>query len=61
MEEKIIGDLFIKRFLDVPVSFVGFDHSTHGLDRDRVGSNLFDACHHYILAQARKQGLWGGR
>ena len=59
MEEKIMGDLFIKRFLDVPVSFIGIDHSTLGLDRERVGSNLFDACHHYILAQAKQQGLWG--
>jgi len=59
MEERIIGDLFLKRFIDVPVSFTGFDHSTIGLDRDRLGSALFDACHHHILAQAKQQGLWG--
>jgi hypothetical protein len=59
MEEKILGDLFIKRFLGVPANFFGFDHSTIGLDRERMGSDLFDACHHYIVAQARKQGLWG--
>lgn len=56
MEEKIMGDLFIKRFLGLPVKFTGFDHSTIGLDRDRVGSELFDACHHQILAQAKRKG-----
>lgn len=59
MEERVIGDLFIKRFLGLPVSFMGFDHSTIGLDRDRMGAALFDACHHRILAQAKQQGLWG--
>jgi len=59
MEERVIGDLFIKRFLGLPVSFMGFDHSTIGLDRDRMGSALFDACHHHILAQAKQMGLWG--
>src|SRR5690606_14517688 len=59
MEERVIGDLFIKRFLGLPVSFMGFDHSTIGLDRDRMGSALFDACHHHILAQAKQNGLWG--
>ncbi|MCX7773768.1 MAG: transposase [Clostridia bacterium] len=59
MEERVIGDLFIKRFLGLPVAFTGFDHSTIGLDRERMGSVLFDACHHYILAQAKQKGLWG--
>lgn len=59
MEERVIGDLFIKRFLGLPVSFIGFDHSTIGLDRERMGSALFDACHHYVLAQAKQIGLWG--
>jgi hypothetical protein len=59
MEERVMGDLFIKRFLGLPVSFMGFDHSTIGLDRDRMGSALFDACHHHILAQAKQKGLWG--
>jgi hypothetical protein len=59
MEERVIGDLFIKRFLGLPVKFTGFDHSTIGLDRDRVGSDLFNACHHFILAQAKQKGLWG--
>jgi Transposase DDE domain/Transposase domain (DUF772) len=59
VEEKVIGDLFIKRFLGLPVDFIGFDHSTAGLDRDRMGAELFDACHHHILAQAKQQGLWG--
>lgn len=59
MEERVIGDLFIKRFLGLPVSFIGFDHSTIGLDRERMGSSLFDACHHHILAQAKQKGLWG--
>ncbi|WP_281937262.1 transposase [Paenibacillus tyrfis] len=59
MEERVIGDLFIKRFLGLPVSFIGFDHSTIGLDQERMGSALFDACHHHILAQAKQKGLWG--
>lgn len=59
MEERVIGDLFIKRFLGLPVAFTGFDHSTLGLDRNRMGSELFDACHHHILAQAKQKGLWG--
>jgi hypothetical protein len=59
MEERVIGDLFIKRFLGLPVNFIGFDHSTIGLDRERMGSALFDACHHHILAQAKQKGLWG--
>lgn len=59
MEERVIGDLFIKRFLGLPVSFTGFDHSTIGLDRERMGAALFDACHHHILAQAKQKGLWG--
>lgn len=59
MEERVIGDLFIKRFLGLPVSFIGFDHSTIALDRERMGSALFDACHHQILAQAKQKGLWG--
>ncbi|MFB9279672.1 transposase, partial [Cohnella cellulosilytica] len=37
-EEKIIGDLFMKRFLELPVDFFGFDHSTIGLDRTRMGT-----------------------
>lgn len=59
MEERVIGDLFIKRFLGLPVSFTGFDHSTIGLDRERMGAALFDVCHHHILAQAKQKGLWG--
>lgn len=58
-EEKIIGDLFIKRFLQLPVDFVGFDHSTIGLDRTRMGVAMFRACHLYILAQMYQHGLWG--
>lgn len=59
MEEAILYHLHLKRFLGVPVAFNGFDHSTLGLDRDRMGSALFDACHHHILSQALAQGLWG--
>lgn len=59
MEERVIGDLFIKRFLGLPVAFNGFDHSTIGLDRERMGADLFNACHHHILAQAKQKGLWG--
>ena len=60
-EEKIIGDLFIKRFLQLPVDFIGFDHSTIGLDRSRMGTAMFRACHLYILAQMYHHGLWGDR
>ncbi|WP_236344138.1 transposase, partial [Paenibacillus plantiphilus] len=60
-EEKIIGDLFIKRFLGLPVDFFGFDHSTIGLDRDRMGSFLLQACHLYILSQMLELGLWGDK
>ncbi|RAV02753.1 transposase [Paenibacillus sp. YN15] len=59
VEEKIIGDLFIKRFLGVSVEFFGLDHSTIALDRDRLGPHLFQACHLYILAQLYSLGLWG--
>jgi IS5 family transposase len=59
MEEAILYHLHLKRFLGVPVAFNGFDHSTLGLDRDRMGSDLFDACHHHILSQALSKGLWG--
>jgi hypothetical protein len=58
-EEKIMGDLFIKRFLGLPVDFFGFDHSTIGLDRSRMGAAMFHACHLYILAQMYSHGLWG--
>jgi hypothetical protein len=61
VEEKVIGDLFIKRFLGLPVTFTGLDHSTLGLDRDRMGSQLFNACHHHILAQAKQKGIWGDK
>ena len=59
VEEKIIGDLFIKRFLGLPVDFFGFDHSTIGLDRSRMGVAMFKACHFYILAQMYSRGLFG--
>lgn len=61
VEEKIIGDLFIKRFLGLPVDFFGFDHSTIGLDRSRMGTAMFQACHLYILAQMHSLGLWGDK
>lgn len=60
-EEKIIGDLFIKRFLGLSVDFFGFDHSTIALDRSRMGHAMFQACHLYILAQMLSLGLWGDR
>jgi hypothetical protein len=59
MEEKIMGDLFIKRFLGLPVDFFGFDHSTIALDRDRLGVALFQACHFHILSQMQALGFWG--
>lgn len=61
LEDQMIYNIAIKRFLGVPMSFAGFDHSTVGLDRDRMGPLLFHACFHYILAQAKAKGLWGGR
>ena len=61
VEEKIISDLFIKRFLHVPVNFFGFDHSTIGRDRSRMGEVMFHACHLYILAQMYSHGLWGDK
>lgn len=61
VEEKIMGDLFIKRFLGLPVEFFGFDHSTIGLDRSRMGEEMFRACHFYILAQLYSRGLWGDK
>ncbi|RAV01223.1 transposase [Paenibacillus sp. YN15] len=61
VEEKVIGDLFIKRFLGLPVEFFGFDHSTIALDRDRMGLSLFHSCHLYILAQMHQLGLWGDK
>lgn len=61
IEEAILGNIFYKRFLGLPVDFAGFDHSTVGLDRSRMGAELFDACHHHILAQAKQMGLWGGK
>lgn len=60
-EEKVIGDLFIKRFLGVPVEFFGMDHSTIALDRDRMGLSLFQSCHLYILAQMHALKLWGDK
>jgi hypothetical protein len=61
VEEKIIGDLFIKRFLGLNVDFFGFDHSTIGLDRNRMGHWMFQACHMYVLAQMLCLGLWGDK
>lgn len=58
-EVAVMYHLHLKHFMGVPVTFTGFDHSTLGLDRDRLGSDLFDACHHHILAQALAKGLWG--
>ncbi|QQE77337.1 IS1182 family transposase [Alicyclobacillus sp. SO9] len=59
MELKIVGDIFIKRFLGVPVSLAKFDHSTIALDRSRLGADIFHACHMNILAQALNHGMWG--
>jgi hypothetical protein len=59
MELRLMYDIGIKRFIGVPLSFIGLDHSTLGLDRDRMGSELFHACFHYILAQALQHKLWG--
>ena len=59
MELKIVGDIFIKRFLGVPISLAKFDHSTIALDRSRLGADIFHACHVNILAQALNLGMWG--
>lgn len=59
MELKIIGDIFVKRFLGLPVDHSKFDHSTIALDRDRLGAEMFHACHVFILAQALEKRLFG--
>lgn len=59
IEVRLMFDIAIKRFVGVPLSFTGFDHSTMGLNRDRMGDQLFHACFHYVLAQAKARGLWG--
>jgi hypothetical protein len=59
LEVRLTFDMAIKRFIGVPLSFKGLDHSTLGLDRERMGDGLFHACFHYILAQAKAHGLWG--
>lgn len=59
MELKIIGDIFVKRFLGLPITHSHLDHSTIGLDRNRLGAEMFHACHVFILAQALDNGLWG--
>jgi hypothetical protein len=59
MEQKIIGDIYIKRFLGLPITHAKFNHSTIRLDRDRLGAEMFHVCHVYILAQALAQGLCG--
>lgn len=59
MELKVVGDIFIKRFLGLPITLSKFDHSTIALDRGRLGDELFHACHMYILAQAVSLGIWG--
>ncbi len=41
MELKIIGDIFVKRFLRLPITHAKFDHSTIGLDRGRLGTEMF--------------------
>ncbi|NQX69960.1 transposase, partial [Paenibacillus alba] len=60
MEIRLMFDMAIKRFVGIPFAFNGFDHSTIAFDRDRMGDELFHACFHYILAQARQLGLWKG-
>ena len=59
MELKVIGDIFVKRFLGLPVEHSKFDHSTIALDRDRLGAEMFHACHVFILVQALERGLFG--
>ncbi|MFD0717714.1 transposase, partial [Paenibacillus sp. GCM10027626] len=59
LEIRLMFDIAIKKFIGVPLSFTGLDHSTLGLDRNRMGDTLFHACFHYVLAQAKSYGLWG--
>ncbi|MCY9668514.1 transposase [Paenibacillus alginolyticus] len=61
IEVRLMFDMAIKRFLGVPLSFTGLDHSTLGLDRDRMGDQLIHACFHYVLAQTKARGLWGAK
>jgi hypothetical protein len=53
MEVRLMFDIAIKRFVGVPMAFAGFDHSTLGLNRERMGDRLFHACFHYVLAQLK--------
>lgn len=59
MEEAMAFDISIKRFLGLPIAHKGLDHSTVALDRERLGGDLFEACHQHILAQALDRKLWG--
>lgn len=59
LELRLMFDIAIKKFVGVPLSFTGLDHSTLALDRERMGDGLFHACFHYVLAQAKRYGLWG--
>lgn len=59
IEHATIFDISVKRFLGLPIAHKGLDHSTISLDRERLGGDLFEACHQHILAQALDRKLWG--
>lgn len=57
LEERLNFDLSWKRFVGFPAGYFGYDHSTLGLFRDRIGAEGYKAIHNYILAQIVDRGL----
>lgn len=57
IEERLNFDLSWKMFVGFPAGFFGYDHSTLGLFRDRIGVEGYKSIHNYILAQVVDQGL----
>ena len=57
LEERLNFDLSWKKFVGLPAGFFGYDHSTLGLFRDRIGVDGYKAIHNYILAQIVDRGL----
>ena len=57
LEERLNFDLSWKMFVGFPAGFFGYDHSTLGLFRDRIGVEGYKSIHNYILAQVIDRGL----
>ena len=56
LEERLNFDLSWKKFIGLPAGFFGYDHSTLGMFRDRIGVDGYKAIHNYILAQIIDRG-----